>query len=531
MKWKCYGCGHVGDIQDTADPSKGFYLKGMDGVFDYRCPNCKTTDNDKLYIPRLDVTPPGQPLIRFYIPTPKQILLHLAMARNVLWGGRAGTGKSHGLRMDAYMRCLTVPGYRVLMLRRQFTELKDTHLDKALYEADTLGARWRAADYTVVFKNGSRLRFGHCETDAAVSQYLSSEFDCIIYDEGSTFTEYSVRFINSRLRTAKEGVTPIVRIGSNPGAMWLYRYYIAKDVTADDDPSYVVSDYDFIPAEMADNPHVNLAEQQLRLNSLPSEALRKMYRDGDWLSVEGQFFTDWTPKDRETAKGWHVIDSLPTFGDVAFEDVPWIEWVRAIDWGYSPDPGVCLWIACLPNNRFIVFKEFTFRELVPKAAAKKIKEMTGDHKVRYTVAGHDCWMGSRDTGESIQETFARNGLPLRVADTNRVNGWSRVHSTLQEISNDGTGQVPQIQVYRHGCPGLVRTLPMLRNNPRDPGDIMQESDHWADALRYFVMSRPAGHRAKRQTNEVWERLPKEVRRSIMGGARAPLGSENIRRAR
>jgi hypothetical protein len=344
VNWHCSGCGHDG-------PIKAFYQPGADGVLDYQCPACGTIDNEHLGIPRLNLTDGATGLVtRFYIPTPKQILLHHARAKNVLWGGRAGTGKSHGLRMDAYMRCLTVPGYRVLLLRRQFTELKDTHLDKAAYEAEKLGAKWRAADYTVVFNNGSRLRFGHCETDASVSMYLSSEFDCIMYDEGSTFTEYSVRFINSRLRTAKKGVTPCVRIGSNPGAMWLYDYYIAKDVSAEQDPSYDPKDYEFIPTDLTDNPHVNLAEQELRLNSLPSEALRRMYRDGDWTAVEGQFFTDWQPKIRETGQPWHVIDELPTFDGVPVDRCDWIECVRSLDWGYDPDEGVCLWWLCLPEG-------------------------------------------------------------------------------------------------------------------------------------------------------------------------------------
>lgn len=520
MNWTCHGCQHEG-------PIAAFFVKGEDDVRDYVCPSCGTTDNEHLKIPRIDLG--KEPTrIRFYVPNPKQILLHLAKAKNVLWGGRAGTGKSHGLRNDAYMRCLTVPGYRVLLLRRQFTELKDTHLDKAAYEAEKLGAKWRAADYTVVFSNGSRLRFGHCETDASVQMYLSSEFDCIMYDEGSTFTEYAVRFINSRLRTAKKGVIPCVRVGSNPGAMWLYRYYIAKDITADEDPSYDVDDYEFIPTDMSDNPHVNLEEQQLRLNSLPSEALRRMYRDGDWTAVEGQHFSEFKSRLPETQEDWHAIQELPTIDGVSVDKLGWIDCVRSLDWGYDPDEGVCLWTLCLPGGRYIVYKELTFKLLIPRKAAEKIKAETGARKVRYTVAGHDCWMKSRDTGESIQETFAKHGVPLRLADTDRINGWMRVHSMLQDVSNDGTGALPQVQIYEPNCPGLVRTFPMVRSDPRTPGDILQEKDHWLDSFRYFAMSRPTGSRAASSRSDEWKKLPKEVQRALMG-RRSGLGATNMRR--
>ncbi len=519
MNWTCHGCQHEA-------PLTAFYKKDETETWDYICPSCGTTDNAHLLIPRIDLNPPKAERVRFYIPSPKQVLLHLARAKNVLWGGRAGTGKSHGLRNDAYMRCLTVPGYRILLLRRQFTELKDTHLDKAAYEAEKLGARWRAADYTVVFSNGSRLRFGHCETDASVQMYLSSEFDCIMYDEGSTFTEYSYRFINSRLRTAKKGVVPCVRIGSNPGAMWLYGYFIAKDITEEDDPSYNPDDYEFIPTDIADNPHVNIEEQQLRLNSLPSEALRRMYRDGDWTAVEGQFFTDWTPKNRETHTPWHCIQELPTIDDVTVDRLKWIEIVRSLDWGYSPDEGVCIWWLCMPKGRYLALKEFAFKELIPRKAALAIKERSVGMKVRYTVAGHDCWMKSRDTGESIQETFAKNGVPLRLADTDRINGWIRVHSMLQDVTNDGTGAVPQMQVYEPGCPGLARTFPMMRSDPKRPGDIIEEKDHWLDSARYFAMSRPSGTRESKRSE--FAKLPKEIQRALMG-RRTALGSANTRR--
>ena len=290
MDWTCYACKYTGLLS-------GYYNLDETETWDYKCPSCGTTDNNHLRVPRIDILDRKTKKVgrRFYIPSPKQVMMHVSKFRNLLWGGRAGTGKSWALRHDAYMRCLAIPGYRVLILRRQFTELRDTHLDKAAIEVEQLtgsAKNWRASENTAIFPhpNGlppSRIRFGHCQTDDDVRQYLSSEFDLIIYDEGSTFTEYAVRFINSRLRTAKKGVIPMVRIGSNPGAMWLYRYYIAKDVKKEDDPSYKEDHYHFIPATIEDNPHVNIEEQELRLNALPSEALRKMYRDGDWLAVEG----------------------------------------------------------------------------------------------------------------------------------------------------------------------------------------------------------------------------------------------------
>jgi hypothetical protein len=136
-------------------------------------------------------------------------------------------------------------------------------------------------------------------------------------------------------------------------------------------------------------------------------------------------------------------------------------------------------------------------------------------------------MKSRDTGESIQETFAKNKLPLRLADTDRMNGWQRLHGMLQTETNDGVSVVPSIQVYAPGCPGLVKTFPMMRNDPKNPGDLVQNKDHWLDAARYFAMSRPQSHREKK--SDVWARLPKDIRKALMG-SRATIGSDNVRRS-
>lgn len=501
---------------------------------DYVCPSCGVFLTN---IPRINLQDKKTGAISyFYIPHPKQVEGHMAPERNVMYGGRAGVGKSLWERMDAYMRCLARPGYRCLLLRRNITELRDTHLDKAELEAPLLGAKWHAASatgqYTVVFDNGSRLRFGHCETDASVKQYLSSEFDAIYLDEGATFTEYAARFIKSRLRTTKKGVIPICRIGSNPGAMWLYRYYISKDITKEEDPSYNPKDYRFIAAAMTDNVHVNLEEQEMALNQLPTEALRKMYRDGDWLAVEGQFFVEWTPRSRENGREWHILKEMPKIfgpdGATPIDRVPWIRYVRVVDWGYDPDPGVCTWWALLPKGRCVAVLEYTFERTITAKVAKNIVEKSRNKTITMTIGGHDFWMKDGQTGESMSETFAKNGISMYMANCDRVNGWQRVHAMLKEVTDDGRGPTPKMQVYEPGCPMLSRTFPMMVGDPKNPGDIIEKQDHWVDTARWFAMSRPSS--SKPEKSNVWARFSPEVRRALLGlGSRDVLGSESARR--
>jgi hypothetical protein len=530
LPWQCGACSHQAHLEH-------FYARPEPDVpYDYRCPACGTTDNAHLGIPRLDVL--GKP---FYVPTPKQVEFHLSTARNTLYGGRAGTGKSWALRNEAHMRCLSIPGYRALIVRRNFTELRDTHLDKCPSEAQMLGAVWRATENTIVYANGSRLRFGHVDNDDALKLYLSSEFEWIGFDEGSTFTQYQFRFLGSRLRTVKPGVVPLIKVGSNPGAMWLYKVFINKNVDAeiDDWPGYNPDHFSFIPATIEDNPHQNREEYEMRLNALPSEALRKMYRDGDWTAVEGQFFSEFISDRKllvtDEATGdvrvrivpWHVVEELPRVNGRSIAECEWIDWTRAIDWGYDPDEGVCTWFAHLPSGRMIAVMEYTFKKTLPKDAAKEIKRRSQGMRIRMTCGGPDMWMSDNQLGESIADTFAKHGISMYQANTDRVNGWVKVHEYLKDEINEGFGPRPKLQIYKTGCPLLVQTFPMAQCHPTKLGDIKQAQDHWIDTVRYALMTRPSGSREKKTST-----LSKEARQAIYGRqGRAVLGTESVRRRR
>jgi len=491
----------------------------------------------------------------FYTPTPKQCELHFSTQRNVLYGGRAGTGKTIALRNDGHARCLTQRGYRCLLVRRQMTELRDTHLDKLSVEADAIGARYRASETTVVYTaTNSRFRFGHVEDDAALKQYLSSEFDCIYFDELATFTEFQFRFLCSRLRTQKTGdkagSIPLVRAGSNPGMMWMYDYFIAKDVDADRDPGYNPDHYQFIPATVADNPHQDPAEYNIRLNSLPTEALRKMYRDGDFDSVEGQFYEEWQasrPYEGDLIP-WHVITELPYFQGKPCLLTPWIEIIRCLDWGFSEEePGVCEWVACLPDGSAIAFQEYKFVGTTPEKLGPILREMsqfnralhgrTGPMKIRYTVAGEDAF--AHRTGESIAETLAKRkhgGIGMIVGDNSHPAGFTRVHSWLK-TEFFSTRPYPAIQFLSpssahgwSGCPYAIRTFPSLTKDKLDPTKIgSHQPDHAADAIKYWAMSRPNPSREVKPS--LLAGLPPYVRKALLKSQprASRLGVESVRK--
>ena len=469
----------------------------------------------------------------FYDPHPKQDIFHLALAPNVLYGGAAGGGKSHALRMDAYIRCLSVPGFKALLLRRTYPELNNTHIEHALLEAGQLGAVYNKSEYKMRWPNGSVLEFGHCEDDSTVAKYLSTEYDGIYFDELVTFTEYQYKFIASRARSTKPGLKPAIRAGTNPGgtgSFWVRRYFIFKDITPAEDPTYDPANYQYIGATLDDNPYIDPTYES-RLMALPSEALRRAYRYGDWDVFEGQYFADWLPV--KDGRDWHVRQDMPTIEGKPIFKIPWVECFRAMDWGYR-DPGICGWYACLPDGRLLKFQEYVFRETTAANVAAEIVKRSAGLRIRYTVADPNMFMREGQLGESIADTFGKHKVPLIKADNERVNGWHRLHGWLQETTVAGEHRVPMMQFFGPGCPYTCRTIPSLIVDDTRPEDVKTKGteDHAGDETRYAVMSRPAPSRKPKMGGFIPGSMGHEVQK-LLRAINQPkrLGSESVRRTR
>jgi hypothetical protein len=276
---------------------------------------------------------------------------------------------------------------------------------------------------------------------------------------------------------------------------------------------------------MDDNPDIDQDAYHKRLLSLPSEALRRAYRYGEWVT-EGQFF-DW----RETRDGkpWHVIEEMPLHKGKPIIEVPWIEIVRAVDWGYSVnEPGCCLWFACLPDNTYIAFQEYVFSGTIPKEVAKEIKRRSKGMKIRYTVGDPRMW--NEESGEGIAETIRRNGVPMIEADNSRESGWVLMHTVLVETYHDGVFERPRLRVLRGrkdgtGCPSLIRAIPTAITDPKKPQDLKGPFEDPLDTTRYFCASRPT-----RSRQPVKSTLPPELIAAINAAKRRPmLGAESVRR--
>lgn len=467
-----------------------------------------------------------------YQPTPRQVEAHKVGASNLLYGGAAGGAKSHWMRWEFYKRCLMVPGSRYLLFRRTFAELRDNHIDEARREVQRMtdlgiAAEYLSDDKMVVFNRGTKaeswLRFAHCENEGDEEKYLSSQYEGVGLDELATFTQKQAMGILSRLRSTIEGVKPMARCSSNPGGsqtLWVKQWFIDQEVTDEEDPYYEPADWAYVPSRLYDNPWLmdpdgSFRTYEKRLGPVGPERRRQLL-DGDWDAIAGQFFAEWRPS-------IHVADLGPVGEGV--------EWIRALDWGYYPDPAVCLWLACLADGRLYVRHEMTQREMIAVDLARAIQAQTkelGRPKVRYTAADPSMWNLKGQTGESIAETIGAAGVPLRKAMHERKSGWMRVRAFLAPRPDGMGGEMPSLIVHPD-CKGLIRTLPTLIYD--DEGDMAKGPDHWADALRYACMSRPTPTWMREVVQEPGRGTAGALLRDAMQAAQARpvLGARSVRR--
>lgn len=437
--------------------------------------------------PTLQVTHPDGRVDIMYCAQDYQRAYHESSLPNLIMIGPRGTGKSLTIRMDSHMKALAVPKFRYLTLRRTMPELRKSHLSFIGDEMNRLGGYFHSTNSEAHYPNGSTGWFGHCQTDADVMKHLGGQYDLVNFDESTTYPWDMFQKLAATARVP-EGVGRIamVRGGTNPlgvSASDIKKYFIDKNVRAEDDPDYLPDEYGVIPTKLSDNRYLDAVQYRRRLASLPAH-VRRAWLDGEWVS-EGTYFADF----RATIDGspWHTINQLPTVSGAALLDQPWISIYRCLDWGYSPDPCVCLWVAVLPDGRALVIKERQWEQTLVADVARAIVRESEGMRVRETFADPSMFMNHGEAVFSVGEAFERGGVPLTKSINDRTEAGYAIHDYLNTVV-DG---LPKLQLLaaegRMGCPNLIRTITEVTVDPKDPKKIANGNDHWVIALAYFCM--------------------------------------------
>jgi hypothetical protein len=284
-----------------------------------------------------------------------------------------------------------------------------------------------------------------------------------------------------------------------------------------------------VPARVSDNAFNN-PEYQRVLEGLTGWQ-RRAWLDGDWDLAAGQFFTTFR-------RDVHVVCDPPSSPDTAsttlnsphlhlplnsqpstlnfWDDSRAREWFAALDYGFAHYTVVLLGCTDGDGNLFVV-DEHAERLWLPQRHAAAIKAMLArhlchlpsaichtshsshsshlshPHSLSRFVAGADVFSRQSD-GTTIAAQYAREGITLRPANMDRVNGWAEL---LQRFGDAAAGIRPSLFIHRR-CGRLVETLPSLQHDPNRPEDVLKVDadedgvggDDAADALRYLVATKP-----------------------------------------
>lgn len=453
---------------------------------------------------------------------PKQELAFNSLATEILYGGAAGGGKSHLMRVAAIIWCTLIPGLQVYLFRRLRDDLIKNHMEGPNGFRAML-AGWEACGFVKIiedqirFWNGSKIYLCHCKDEAHRFKYQGAEIHVLIIDELTHFTEVIYRFLRNRVRMvgitlpkAYEGKFPRILCGANPGG--LGHQFVKATFIDGTTPLKVYRTAaneggmlrQYIPARLEDNP--SMTEQdpgyEDRLSGLGSEALVRAMRDGDWDIIEGAFF-DCFSRPKHTCKPFTIPDTWTRF--------------RAGDWG-SAKPFAFGWFAVvgddfltpdgrlLPRGCLVMYREWygvkTDKEgkFKPDAGVKLpardvgigVRERDQDDRLSYGVLDPAAF--AHNGGPSIAEMMQADGkgATFREADNKRVatrgamGGWDQVRGRL--MGNED--HLPML-VFFDICIHTVRTLPALQHDDARPEDLdTTQEDHAADMVRYGCMSRP-----------------------------------------
>lgn len=408
--------------------------------------------------------------------TEKQDKFINSEAFETLFGGAAGGGKSFGQLVDALLYALKFPKSKQIIFRRTFPDLEKSLIRASLEFYPREVATYNTSKHTWTFKTGSIIDFGYIDSENDVYQYQSAEYDIIRFDELTHFTEYMYTYMISRCR----GANPYpkhIKSSTNPGGVghsWVKERFI--DIGEPNKIHEIMLESGektsriFIPSLVQDNIFLlqNDPDYVRRLDNLP-EKERKALKFGDWDIFDGQFFSEFNRQIHvctpfEIPKDWRIY--------------------RTRDYGL--DMCATYWIAMDYYMNAYVFKELYESNLIVSEAARKINEMT-EERIQIDYAPPDLWNRNKDTGKSTADIFAENGQYLTKADNNRVTGWLAVHEWLKPYTDEQGQLNSKLKIFSN-CVNLIRTLPAVQHDEKNPNDVAgepHELTHAPDALRYF----------------------------------------------
>jgi hypothetical protein len=445
-----------------------------------------------------------------------------SQAREILYGGAAGAGKSHLLRILALTVCFNVPGAQVYLFRRTYPDLWQNHMTGNMgfpallapwIEMGVCAINW--GKNQIRFRNGATIHLSHCQHEKDVFGFQGAEIHLLLFDELTHFTASIYRFLRSRVRVTNLDVparwshlVPRIVAGSNPGGRghdWVKAAFISPappgEIWRTPDTEGGM-DRQFIAARLADNPTLALSDPDYvkRLYGLGSPELVEAMLDGNWDIVSGGALSDLWRRERHVIKPFLIPPSWRIS--------------RALDWGSSTPFSVGWWAesdgteADIPGKGRMTWPRGTFFRIGEWYGAKpngdglrltssQLADGILEREKKLGIAGRvkpgpaDNQIFASTDGPSIHDKMQVRGI--RFTESDKSPGSRKIGLELIRERLQATLKLPMeepgLMIFDR-CTAWIDTVPVLSRDESDTDDVAKcASDHAYDETRYMLTAK------------------------------------------
>jgi hypothetical protein len=451
----------------------------------------------------------------------KQGEAYTSLATEILYGGAAGGGKSHLMRVAAIMWCILIPGLQVYLFRRTFPDLEKNHLTGPASLPMMLASyilcrlvKYNSQKGIFTFWNNSAIHLCHCQYEKDLVNYQGAEIHVLLIDEITHWTADMYKYLRGRVRlgglkipTEFFGLFPRILVSGNPGGIghnWVKQDFVdnapeMEIVRMPKEEGGMLRQY--IPAKLSDNPTMLETDPDYkdRLSGLGSPALVKAMLDGNWNIVAGGMFDD------VFDESIHMIEpfAIPASWRIT----------RAFDWGSSKPFSVGWWavsdgttatMADGSKRTFPARSLFRIAEWYGWNGKANVGLKLSDSEIALGILRREKELGiagkvkpgpadssifdeqNADSPAKIQE---RHNVRWRAADKSpgsRIRGWSLLRARLIAALY-GNREQPHLYAF-NTCVQFKRTVPSLPRDTNKPEDVDTDAeDHTGDETRYMCL--------------------------------------------
>lgn len=422
-------------------------------------------------------------------PGPQSLAIAAQFVAELMFGGARGGGKSDYLLGDFLQDIDQGAVWRGIIFRKSYAELEEL-INRAMEIYTPIGAVYKVSEKTFHFPSGATLKMRFLEHERDAAKYQGHQYTWVGWDELTNWPNSNAYDkLKACVRSAAGVPNKRIRCSANPGGVghhWVKAYF----VDAAPRGMKLIGPKEnrmFIPSKLQDNKILmtNDPEYIGTLRELGSPELVRAWLDGDWSVITGAFFPEFS-MERHVIKPFKLPEHW-----LRFRSADWgsatpfsIDWWAVSD-GIKLDSG--LWI---PANALVNYRSWyggngnKGLRLTARQVAEGVKKREAADRITYGVIDPSAWRV--DSGPSVAERMAKEGVLWRKASNDRKSGWDAIRDRL--VGNEDTG--PMIYFFETSA-DLIRTLPALQHDEADPEDADTEGeDHAPDSCRYACMSRP-----------------------------------------